>query len=140
MHRLIRLFATAYRYYDLKRQWRAVEPAIHRLCETSNRHVAALVYGESLRVARAEVPQFHRSEGEEGYRLWGNGVSIAFERALSPDLALSLKGISAWLSLVSAETKGARHRGLQALHGQVAPAAESYRRLHERVLAIRNAA
>lgn len=128
------------RLMSLRRQWKVIRSILYLLSAEQEAKLATLVFGEALRAGRHPMPQFYASEGVESYQPWGNAVDKAFEQARDEDPRWAYKGIATWLAVVFYETRNAPLDALQSLHKEVAHDFERLRALHERILAVRQAA
>lgn len=139
MRYLTRMLAFT-RLLVLRRQWRPIRQWLLQLPTDQEPVLAALVYGEAVRAAKHPLPQFYASDHLEIYSPWGNAVDVAFERTRSDNPQVQMRGIAVWLAVVYHETRNAPLEPLRKLHGEVAYDLERLRSLHERILAIRQAA
>lgn len=128
------------RLMTLRRQWKVIRSILYLLSAEQEAKLATLVFGEALRAARHPMPQFYASAAVESYQPWGDAVDKAFTEARDEDPRWAYKGIATWLAVVFYETRNAPLSALQSLHQEVAHDFERLRALHERILAVRQAA
>jgi hypothetical protein len=128
------------RLMTLRRHWKALREILYRLSVEQEATLATLVFGEALRAARHPMPQFYGCETLQSYQPWGDTAERAFREARDEDPRWAYKGIATWLAVVYHETRNAPLTGLQALHKEVGHDFERLRALHERILAVRQAA
>lgn len=124
----------------LRRQWKAIRQWLFQLSSEQESVLAALVYGEAVRAAKHPLPQFYASDNVESYSPWGTAVDDAFEKSRADSPQVQMRGVAVWLAVVYHETRNAPLEPLRKLHGEVAYDLERLRGLHERILAIRQAA
>lgn len=139
MKYLTRMLALT-RLMSLRRQWKVIRSILFQLSAEQEAKLATLVFGEALRAARHPMPQFYGSESVQSYQPWGDAADRAFSEARDEDPRWAYKGIATWLAVVYYETRNAPVQAVSALHQEVAHEFERLRALHERILAVRQAA
>lgn len=128
------------RLMTLRRQWKAIRALLFRLDAQQETRLATLVFAEAIRAEKHPMPQFYGCESVESYQPWGDTAERAFNEARDEDPRWAHKGLATWLAVVFHETRHAPIAPLQSLHAEVAHEFQRLRALHERILAVRQAA
>jgi hypothetical protein len=118
MQLVARIVAIA-RALRLSRQLRQIESAVAALSAPLRDSLATLTVKELANAARAESPHLYGSPADKVYQAWGEGADVGFERALSDNAQVRVRGIALWIAVVYHETENADHTALVGLHKQV---------------------
>ena len=68
---------------------------------------------------RSPVPHLYGSSSTDIYQPWGDGATLAFNRAKSRVPQLKLRGTALWLAIAYQETRDSPHASMQGLHRDV---------------------
>lgn len=104
------------RYIVLNRQVREIKRSIQSLPVTAQRAVGQLAMTEIETASRTPVPHLYGSSSTDIYQPWGDGATLAFNRARSRVPQLKLRGTALWLAIVFQETRESPHASMQTLH------------------------
>ncbi len=107
------------RYVLLNRQLREIKRNVLALPVTAQRAVGHLVMSEIEAASKIPVPHLYGSSNADVHQPWGDGATLAFNRARARVPQLRLRGIALWLAIVFQETRDTPHASLQALHREV---------------------
>ncbi|MCX7555779.1 hypothetical protein OS187_02915 [Xanthomonadaceae bacterium JHOS43] len=107
------------RYIVLNRQAREIKRSIQSLPVTAQRAVGQLAMTEIENADRTPVPHLYGSSSTDIYQPWGDGATLAFDRARSRVPQLKLRGTALWLAIAYQETRESPHASMQTLHRDV---------------------
>jgi len=107
------------RFILLNRQLREIKRDIVSLPVTAQRSVGQLAMDEIDAAGRTPMPHLYGSSSNDVYQPWGDGATLAFQRARARVPQMRLRGTALWLAIVYQETHDSPHASMQAMHREV---------------------
>lgn len=107
------------RFILLNRQLREVKRDIISMPVTSQRAIGQLAMDEIDAAGRTAIPHLYGSSSNDVYQPWGDGATLAFQRARARVPQLRMRGMALWLAIVYQETHESPHASMQAMHREV---------------------
>ena len=107
------------RFITLSRQMREIKRTVQAMPVTAQRAIGQISMSEIGAAAHTPVPHLYGSSSTDIYQPWGDGASLAFQRARARVPQLQLRGVALWLAVVYQETRESPHASMQGLHREV---------------------